>query len=78
MKINPLDIQAFADYAEPLRNLERAFKKSGSIFTFYAWRHPESGKRVLIKAGRNVIKTVSIEGDSLIQAVKDVAQAVPL
>lgn len=78
MKIDLLNKEAFADYAEPLRALELAFRKSGASFSFYAWNHPEQGKRILIKHKNVVIRTVSIEGDSPAQAVKDVARAVPL
>jgi hypothetical protein len=78
MILDPQHQAAFEQYAEPLRSLEEAFRRSGIMITFFAIDAPLGNKMVQILRGKKVVKTVCIEGDNPAQAVKDVAAAVKL
>jgi hypothetical protein len=77
MKIDPYDKEAFAGYMTALSTLEEAFNMAGALVSFICWNSPSFGKTVMIKRG-SATNSISIEGDSPAQAVKDVAGAVRL
>ncbi|MDR0583583.1 MAG: hypothetical protein LBG57_04450 [Treponema sp.] len=77
MRIDPCDQEAFTGYMTALRTLEEAFNMAGALVSFHCRNSPTFGKNILIKKG-NAANVISIEGDSPVQAVKDVAAAVRL
>ena len=77
MRIDPCDKEVFAGYMTALRALEKAFNTAGIPVSFYCLNASAFGKTVIIRNGK-ATTTISIEGDSYAQAVKDVAKAVPL
>jgi hypothetical protein len=77
MKIDPCDVEAFAGYMTALRDLEGAFNMAGVGVVFHCLNSAAFGKTVHIKWGK-AENSVSIEGDSPAQAIKDVAAAVRL
>jgi hypothetical protein len=72
------DKPAFAGYEGPLRSLEQSFRRAGLPLSFLADVIPVRGKIVHIRIRGKILKSIYIEGDSPVQAVKDVAEAVPL
>jgi hypothetical protein len=68
----------FAGYTLPLEHLERSFRKAGLEISFLADCSPAQGKKIHIRRGGRITTTICIEGDSVAQAIKDVAGAVPL
>jgi hypothetical protein len=77
MRIDPCDITAFEGYAAALGTLEKAFNMAGIPVSFHCLDSAIFGRTVLMKKGR-AMRSISIEGDSPAQAVKDVAAAVKL
>jgi hypothetical protein len=77
MRIDPCDREAFAGYMTALSTLEEAFNMAGVPVSFHCLNSPAFGKNVIIKKG-NATNSISIEGDSFGQAIKDVAAAVRL
>jgi hypothetical protein len=75
MRIDHCDIEAFTGYMTALRTLEEAFNMAGVGLSFHCLNFPVSGKTVIIGRG-DTVNSISIEGDSPGQAVKDVAGAV--
>ena len=69
---------AFAEYEKPLRNLEKAFFKTGMPVQFFLHEDPFNNKLVDILRYGETRKVICIEGDSPAQAVKDVAAGVRL
>jgi hypothetical protein len=69
------DMEVFKDYTPALRLLERSFRRAGLGISFEGFDCPPTGKKVLIRHLGQVVKTVTIEGDSPAQALKDIAQA---
>jgi hypothetical protein len=67
---------AFEGYAPALEDLESSFQRAGCDFSFHGVVLPVAGKTIRILSDGVVFKSVSIEGDSPVQAIKDVAQAV--
>jgi hypothetical protein len=77
MAIASFSADFFEGYTSALRSLENSFRRAGLGISFYAYESPIGEKKVGIRNdSNNIIKTVSIEGDSPAQAIKDVAQAV--
>jgi hypothetical protein len=73
-----MDKPAFSNYTPSLAALERAFRKAGLKISFLAECSPARGKKIHIRKSDKIAWSVSIEGDSPAQAVKDVAAAVRL
>ena len=78
MNLDKWDVDAFREYAKPLKKLEEAFIKAGLPLTFHAFTDSFGNKLVKILHKNRSPKIVSIEGDSPAQAVKDVAAGVRL
>ncbi|MDR2185702.1 MAG: hypothetical protein LBO80_08595 [Treponema sp.] len=74
MTFDPL--WAFEGYAPALQDLESSFQKAGCEISFYGTVLPATGKTIRILSDGVVFNSISIEGDSPVQAIKDVAQAV--
>jgi hypothetical protein len=68
--------EMFRDYTPALRALERSFKRAGLGISFQGFDCPPTGKKILIRYQGQFVKTVTIEGDSPAQALKDIARAV--
>lgn len=73
----------FNDYIEPIRGLEKAFRDAGVNieFTLTVWKEIETcreGKAVVINYHAPYGNSISIQGDSPAQAVKNIAAAVSL
>jgi hypothetical protein len=76
MKIEPGSKCAFADYETSLQLLEEAFKATGMQIEFVCQTTPHDEKYVhILENGRTNAKQF-IECDSVVQAIKDVANAV--
>jgi hypothetical protein len=74
MNIRKKDRNGFSDYTKPLRLLEKTFQSAGIPVVFQARDWPVHGKTVYIThPSFPKHKAISIEGDSVCQAVKDVA-----
>jgi hypothetical protein len=70
--------EAYDDYLEPLRLLEGAFRAAGMRIEFDLTLSECGNKWVSINEGSRPPHLISIEGDNLAAAVKDVAAAVKL
>jgi hypothetical protein len=69
----------FGPYTNPLQLLERSFQKAGVWVEFGLIQYPNGMKVVeLFDALNRSYCTKSIEGDSVGQAIKDVADAIKL
>jgi hypothetical protein len=77
MKISVQHIVAFKDYRIPLRALEKSFRTAGLNIEFDAFVNSEMRLIGVIYNGKPK-NCIAIEGDSPVQAVKDVAAAVIL
>ncbi|MDR1250023.1 MAG: hypothetical protein LBK63_12055 [Treponema sp.] len=77
MSIDPCDREAFEGYTAALGALEKAFNMAGIPVLFRCLYSPVFGRTVLMKKGE-ALRSISIEGDSPAQAVKDIAAAVKL
>jgi hypothetical protein len=76
MKIKPGHREAFAAYIPSLEMLEKTFRKAGAGIVFDCYISPSLGKAIWLWKGGNLLGSVCIEGDSPIQAVKDVTAKV--
>jgi hypothetical protein len=73
------NIKEFAPYMKSLRFLEQSFQAAGIWVEFGLVQYPNGMKVVeLIDALNRSYCTKSIEGDSVGQAIKDIADAVKL
>ncbi|MDR1949157.1 MAG: hypothetical protein LBQ38_07180 [Spirochaetaceae bacterium] len=70
------DRPAFTEYDPSLRSLEQSLKRAGLPIRFLAWVHPNLGKVICIKVKRESVISVCIEGDSPVQALKDVVAGI--
>jgi hypothetical protein len=70
------DQVAFEAYTPALNALERAFRKAGLTIRFLADYSPTHGKKIHIKEHAKIRKTIYIEGDSPVQAIKHITEAV--
>jgi hypothetical protein len=79
MRTDLAAISAFNDYQMPLKLLEQAVKHAGKDVEFYCYIHT-LGKSVEISDYRTLkrLKDICIEGDSPMQALRDVLAAVGL
>jgi len=69
---------AFAENRDSLRLLEIAFNLAGLDVSFHCCVEPVYGKVVEVFKNKRIDKRISIEADSLGQAIKDVAAGVRL
>jgi hypothetical protein len=78
MTIASFSTGAFRGYTPALEALESSFRKAGLGILFHLYDSPLQGRLIRIKNDTTnaIVKSVSIEGDSPAQAVKDVARAV--
>ncbi|MDR1250895.1 MAG: hypothetical protein LBK62_01885 [Treponema sp.] len=74
------NMKEFELYTKPLRHLELGFQKAGVPVEFWLIEYPNGMKAVGLAntATHQSYCTKSIEGDSVGQAIKDVADAVKL
>jgi hypothetical protein len=78
MKIEPGSVALFGEYEASLHLLEEAFKATGMQIEFVCQTTPHNEKYVHILYNGKTNAKQFIEGDSLAQAIKDVAKAVRL
>ena len=74
MKISKKDRSVFSDYLKPLQLLERTFRAAGIPVEFCLRDGMVTGKVICVSHPRfPAHKSICIEGDSICQAIKDVA-----
>jgi hypothetical protein len=80
MKSNLKDNASFKDFMKPIKKLEKAFQSAGIPVEIEFKRTDSHGKviDVLSKTNPYYRHSVSIEGDSPAQAIKDIAAAIRL
>jgi hypothetical protein len=72
------EMWAFREYLSALRDPEEAFRSAGERLEFHLKLHEEGGRYVEILRQGRPVGLKFIEGDSPAQAIKDVAEQVPL
>jgi len=78
MILNPWNVEAFKEYARPLRKLEKDLREAGKPVIFHALRDTFGSKYVKVIPGRSAKKFICIEGASPLQAAMKVAKAAGL
>jgi len=70
--------EEFHKYIDPLVKLEEAFNVAGMNIEFFASVDPVYGNVIKVDGGFASQKTICIEADSLVAAIKDVAAGIKI